>query len=335
MRINQEIGCIYDTLMFLSAWINETTGNIAEMNNDLSAYYNDVKQSIKQNTELPRYLYPFLYRNGEAESFLFSLIFNREYSKCNFDLLRYTLTNKLFIKMSFLSHYIPNVKDQTIRDVVKMENSNNVIEALAKRSTDRNTDTYLFYIFANFDNVIQALYDVVHSVYSQMETLRKFILPDFITKTLKKETVYKKLRAITNANVLNESDFTVSVSLMKTDILSYRTDERNFILLGYDFEKRLESEYKYCDVSLYSFAQAIASNPLKYDIFTALSNQSPLTAADLSMRLNTGRSALDYNISEMVKSKILTIEPINKRTYSYNINKEYLQIISRQLNHFQ
>lgn len=335
MRINQETGCIFDTLTFLSAWIGEITKKeSANANNVLADYYHDAKQSIMKNTKLPCYLYPFLCRHGDNESFLFHLFFESKYSKCNFDTLNHTLNNKSYIKRKFISFHIPTANDQAVNNVIKMDNPDSVIEVLAQRSTDKDTDTYLFYILSNFDEVIETLHDVVHSVCMQMYSLRQLLLPDLCAKALKKETVYDKLKAITSANALNESSFTVSVSLMNPDLFSYRTGERNFILLGYDFEKRLDSEYRYIDISLYSFAQAIASNPLKYDIFTALYNESPLTAADISMRLNASRASLDYNLSEMVKSRIIITEQINKRTYNYRINDEYLQIIACKLSAF-
>lgn len=333
IQINHEVGCIYDTLLFLSAWAAEES---TDANDVLSAYHEDAKQFIIQNTRFPRYLFPFLHRHGENESFLFNLFFGRdhEYSNCSSEMLQYTLNNKSYVKRAFWEYYLPNADARAVHNIITMENPDKVAETLEQRSTSRNIDTFLFYILADFDKVVGDLYDIVNSVCTQMNELRGRILPDLCEDFLRKDSVYRKLKTITGANVKNESEFTVSVSLMKADVFSYLVNERNFVLLGYDFEKRLDSEYKYADVSLYSFAQAIASNPLKYDIFTALLAQSPLTTAELSIQLNMSRSALDYNIKEMAKSRLITVEPVDKRTNSYSINYEYLQVVSHLLDIF-
>lgn len=317
--------------MFLSAWAAEESIGTG---NPLSAYYNDAKESIVKKTIFPRYLSPFFCGRGETESFLYDVFFDRVYSMCSFETLQHTVNNKSYIKRVFWEYHLPNVDEQAVHSVITMENPDKVTEALSQRSTSREMDTYLFYIFANFDKVVGDLYNLINSVYIQMKELRELMLPAICAEALKKEDVYIKLNAITEANVKNESDFTVSVSLMKSDLFSYRINERNFVLLGYDFEKLLDSSYRYADVSLYSFAQAVAGNLSKYDIFTVLLNQSPLTTAELSTHLNMSRSALDYNLSEMVKSRLITVEPIDGRTNSYSINTEYLQVISRLLNVF-
>jgi hypothetical protein len=164
-----------------------------------------------------------------------------------------------------------------------------------------------------------------------MVNLRQSVLPDIYAGVLKNEAFFPKLQAIAGAHKAGVDAFTVSMSLMKPDAILFHPSERDFAVLGYGFEKRLDTDYEYCDVTLYSFAQAIASNQVRYEIFTVLSKHPPMTSAELSMRLNLSRNELAYNIRAMVKSRLLNAEPVNKRTYRYGINREYLQTVSRQL----
>jgi len=129
---------------------------------------------------------------------------------------------------------------------------------------------------------------------------------------------------------VSESVFTVSVSLMNAELLSFHPDERDFVLLGHDFEKRLDAEYIYQDITPYSFARAIG-NPVKNDIFNALLRQSPLTATELSTQLRLSRNELSYNIKEMLESRLLVAEPKDKRTNQYHLDYDFMRVVSRQL----
>lgn len=331
MRTNHEIGCIFDTLAFLSSYINETVVSGYHFQK-ISYHYNDAKQFIqKKDVHIHRYLYPFFFSRDNADSFLQTVIFSDEYSKCTFDRLSYTLRNKLYIKRSFVSYYIPDINDNAINNVLSMENPD-VIDVLIQRSPDHVLDTYFFYILKNFDKVIDALHDLVIAVYKKIQEFRDFILSDIYTTFLKNDWVFQKLKAITGLNSPNENTLTVSVSFMAADKILYHANEQDFVLLGYDYEKKLDTEYKYCDVDLFQFANAIGSNPTKYNIFNALLDNPPMTTAELSVHLGLSRNELSYNLKELQDKRIVVSEAINKRTKKYRLDNQYLLIVLQRLN---
>lgn len=330
MRINQEVGCIYDTLAFLSAFTKESIDGLSDKTvAETSAYYRKWEGIIKGKITVPNFLCLFFNRPKDACSFMHSVFFDRPYSECTYERLRLVMNNRLHMKKRFIAYHFPEADEPTINKLLTMD-SHDVIDILIRRSMDSIQEIYFFYTFINFESVLQTLFDVVKKVYSEISDLRGFDLPAY-DEFIKQESTFSKLKAITNTLEVSDADFTIALSLMESDTFLYHASERNFVLLGYDFEKRLDTDYKYSDVTLYSFAQAIG-NPVKYDICNSLLTQSPMTSADLSLQLNLSRPALDYNLNEMVKSRLVLASPINKRTNNYSINNEYLKCVSRLLN---
>lgn len=331
MRMNHEIGGIYDTLSFLSSYTVEHEKRLSSgVMKEPSVYYQALREAVQSKTTVPPFLYPFFTQRKDTKSFMESVFFDRGYSQCTFDRLQLILKNHSYIKRCFIAYCFPDADEQALSKLNRMDHPE-VIDILIQRSMDSVNGAYFFYTLMNFDTVVQTLADVVAEVYKQIDALRHSIIQNSYGQAWKQESVSTKLMAITKTTEMDASDLTISISLMEPSLLSFRTDERTLILLGYDYEEQLNTVYRYSDISLYSFAQAISSNPAKYEIYQALLEHSPMTSADLSIRLKLSRSTLNYNLTDLVKSRIVIATPINKRTYSYSVNAEYMQLISSQI----
>lgn len=332
--ISLEPGCVFDTLAFLSGHFEETLaapsgGQVSIASN---TYYREVKSILDQKSVIiPHCLHPFFHRTGESGFFLNHIIFDRPYGNFSFDRLKRILQNRAYIKRSLAEYYFPRAESAELQKILNTEHPG-VIESLKRHQPDPALESCLLYIFFRFDQVAQELSDLVEAIYREISNAQQGFLSqsgDFAA-ALKKDSVLGKLRVIGKTEDYGGQRLTFSLSLMDRGRISCHPDEPAFFLLGYDFENRLEHEFKYSGVTPYSFALAI-SNTTKYEIFRMLIGNPPMTAADIAKRLHVSRNALTYNLAEMQSSGLLVLDHVKGLTYYYRLDYEYIRVVSEQL----
>jgi len=330
--INPDPGCVYDTLAFLSKYLEEAP---ADKDESLISdrYYREVKQELeRKGVMIPHYLLPFFYRKGTT-SFLYSITLDRPYGECMFERLKRIIKNQAFMKRSLTEYYFPHTDSGETRKLLDAEHPG-IIDLLRHGLVDPALESYLLYAFLRFEDILCELYNAVEAVYGEIaDAHQAFLSQTDFTAALRSEPVLRKLRAIAGTADDSEPSPVFSLSLMDKNKISYHPDDPSFFLLGYDFELSLEREYRYSGVTPYTFAQSI-SNPAKYDIFRVLMGKPLMTAADISKRLHLSKNALTYNLKEMQESGVLTVDHVKGLTFYYKLDYDYLQVVSEQLGSF-
>lgn len=331
-EINQDPGCVYDTLAFLSEYF-DAQAKPADNQETPTAnfYYQDIKlRLVQRGVSIPHYLRPFFHRKGPLESLLYNITFERPYSECTFERLNRMIKNQAYIKRSLAEYYFPHAESGEIRKLLDAEHPG-VMDLLKRKPVGESLESCLLYAFLRFEAVQRELVAAVESVYSVIaEAHQNFLSQTDIAAALRKDPVLRKLRAIAGSVDDGEPPSNFSLSLIHKDIISHHPDDPSFFLLGYAFELSLEREHRYCGVSPFTFAQAI-NNPAKYDIFRTLAGNPPMTAADISKKLHLSKNALTYNLKEMQASGMLVVDHVKGLTFYYRLDFGYIQVISEQL----
>lgn len=332
--ISLEPGCVFDALAFLARYFEETHATPSGGQEGIFAnpYYRDVLSNLNQKSVvIPHHLRPFFHKTGESGFYLYNIIFDRPYGGCSFEKLKRTLHNRAYLKRSLAEYHFPRAESGELQQLLSAEHPG-AIDLLKHHPPDPALESYLLYIFLRFDQAAQELTDVFEAVYREISDAQQSFLSqsgDF-EEALKNDSVLGKLRVISRSEDPGGLRLTFALSLMDRGRISFHPDEPTFFLLGYDFENRLEHEYKYCAVTPYSFALAIG-NTTKYEIYKFLLGKPPLSSADIGRQLHVSRNALTYNLNEMLNCGLVVLDHIKGLTYYYKLDHEYLGVVSQQL----
>ena len=331
-NINRDTGCVFDTLVFLSEYFEEIFAGQTGRKENANQYYLNIKQGLNQKgIAIPHYLVPFFHRRKKNAFFLYGVIFDRPYGDCSYVRLKRVIQNRSFMKRGFAEYYFSHTDSATVQKLIDADHPG-VIDLLRQQPAAPELESYLLYAILKFEPVLQELNVVIEAVYQEIAEAQQSFLSqtENFTAALQKDSVLNKLKAISKPAGAGGPPFTFSLSLMDGDLISFHPDEPSFFLLGYDFELVLERKYKYCDVTPYSFAQAIG-NPARYDIYRVLLGNPPMTAAEIGKKLHLSRNALAYNLKEMQDSGLLAVDHVKGLTFYYRIDHEYIRVVSEQL----
>jgi len=331
-KVNYEVGCIHDTLAFLSFFADEIAGS--DMNVDfvkINQYYVQIKQEIAQkNIVIPEYIYPFVYKRKKSISFLQAFILDSTpYSKCTYDRLMNILNTDF--RSEYIRFYCPNISAADEKLLLSGDKPE-VISTVKKSLAEKMLDTYFLNSIYFYERIIEILIEIISILYKHIsQTHQLFFQNNDIQKALQAPLILEKLRAITNGN--KNSLYTFSLSLLDADIISFKEEEPEFVLLGCDFTNRLDVEYKYCHVTPLLFAQAIG-NIVKYDIIKSLAKMQPMSMTDMFKVMDYGKNELDYNLNEMRKSGIVIIDHVKRRQNFYKLDSNFIKIVADQLSQY-
>lgn len=320
-----EPGYIHDTVAFLKSYLEKiVTGGIQKEQAERTHYNSIFSKSETGNIRIPHYLYPFVCRHKGRRPFLASLLLdNRPYEQYSYDRVKILLDNNQYLRSCFVEYYF-NSSDQ--RAIFKKAGAYpDGLDMITQQAVEPVIGTYLYYTLIHFDEVIRTLADVVHNLYIVVECEHKEFLiknPEFI-RSFQSGINMEKLKIL--AKTKDTPLF--SMSLLDSDIISAKIDNPGFFLLGCKCGNVLDTRHKYLSANPYTFAEAIGSS-VRYDIYRALLNQSPMTRSELEIKLNTSRGSLTHNLDVMRDKGLLIVDHQTGLTQYYRLDPEYIRAVA-------
>jgi len=334
MRYYQsEVGCVYDTLFFLSRFLSESVGMENEEAPRDSLHCLELKNRIsEQNISIPHVLYPLTVRYQGLPSFMDIVLFQeRAYDECSLRHIDSILSNQNYLYRRYCEHFFPQHDMRNINSMIGTYPHG--LEMIKSYRLPPQLEFYIFYATVHFEKVTEALKKAFLSVYVEIEKEHTAFLsenPDF-TAGLSMDTLQmEKLRAISGVQDEGEFPFRFSLSLMEPELIQPNNREPASYILGCAFEKVLDERYRYAGLTPYTFALAIGS-AARYEIYQALMKKSVMSRTELEKELRMSRSEIEYNLNSMREKGLVEVARRQGNTNYYKINPEFIRVVANTL----
>jgi len=323
LKIYNDAGVLYDALAFLSLYACDFNDEY-----DMNTHYYELKKRITRSLQMPEYIYPFICDNKDGESFLYSVMFAKEpYGKCDVQGLLRKLNNRQYIFRAYIEYYFPNPGDRDIRNF--MDVGPELISAVWNKLGSPNLEAHFLNSIIYFDEIVDKLQDIIIPICDEIAMYQEVKLLEFQTaRYFNNDDIIDKLYAITHLN--RDTEFTVSLSILKSNLILYKLYSPEHIILGSNFTSRLDEQYKYSNVNLLSFAQALGADS-RLDIFNALRQSKSMCVDDFLNSLSYGKDEIRYSLRKMLENGIIEIDRIEGKVKYYRIDDVFIRVIQEQL----
>jgi len=316
-------GILFDSLMFLSKYCEDNSPY------DENPKYHLIISKLRENSvDISKSLSLLTAPYNKKPSFLYTVLFDEwEYSICSISKLTQVIKNVSYMKNRFIEFYLPDLQHSDMRKISDMVYPD-AINLITESTLLQDHKTYFIHSVINFESILQDLLRIINFIHKEITALHE----QFI---MQNQTIFKKLengndidRLFTISHAKNmRGDFHYSLSLLDIGRISFRLEEPALFILGSEFDKILETRYKYSHLTPISFAASLG-NEAKRSIFDALSKRFVMSTADMEKDLHLSRNAVSRNIKEMRDCGIVLIDHTEGLSYFYKLSKEYIDTVS-------
>lgn len=321
MKLNLEIGKIYDTLFFLIEYYNadfiEQQFESAYPNVDImKAYFAEVKENVDT---IPAYLVPFFYVTSDHPSIL-SALFIKNFCEINGELqnlLEIIRNDRETLRSAALSLFLDD---------------SNVYNGLMQ-SSSLSADQVAF-LFGRFDQAIDEMCSCLEVVYHAVDNLHA-VHRDII------ETVFEQNSTDTNKQLLNEcmnistdeiENAAITYSLLNQYLILRATTNNSIILLlGIKYDVKEIVDYDSSLTSADHFL-TVCSGELRVKMLHALIDHGELTGSQMAKLIGCPPTTLIRPISILQENKLIYISRKSGLQIFYRLNIPLFRKIYRSFN---
>lgn len=320
---NIELGCVYDTICFFSLRFHACDA--------IPSMFLKLEQQLtKADIIVEDYLRPLFSPHNNHCSW-FRTLFQKERNNMTRLRLNLVLNNRQYLVDSLLTYFFPTASVPE-RTLLKNASAPQILDLIKREKIEPEMELYLLYILFHLQETLETFSKIVMAVFNEIYTLHNHYLAQenpFAT-ALRNTNVMDKLCSI--AGVQSDSALSCGLTLLEPDCMLHIISECPSFILGVNFKGQLDRQYKYCNVTPYSFATAIG-NSVKYEIFKIFlkHNPTPISITDIALQYHASRNALNYNIKEMLHSGLIKLDHIQGQTYFYKLDIDFLEYVGEQL----
>lgn len=322
-NLNNELGYIYDAILYFSLrsekW-NEIPDEVLEIEIQLGDL----------GIKMEEYMIPFYYSSNKPS--WFSTLFKQNKGDLTLQKMNTILSNRQYLTNSFLMYFFPKASaSPSKKKLLKNPTQRQVLEIIQEEVKNPEIELYLYYILLHLKDSLDILYQIFLSVFEIVKKIHSNYLSEknsFID-ALKKKDITDKLSAIVGTKPYK---LNCALSLLDPKCISHNIMDTETLILGKDFTKRVNTEYKYCNVTLYSLVVSIG-NSVKYGIFKIFLQHNPvaLSIANIEKEYPISRNAIYYNVKEMIHIGIIKFDHAQGQSYFYKLDMDFIQCIIEQL----
>ena len=282
-------GILYDSILLLSFACGSEPCFDMLISKENAAFVQRLKAGIgNEIAALPPYLHPFFAEYEKSSSFVQSTLFELQpYNQM--DRMHLVLNNTQYLKRQLVEYFYPERKQDTVNKIMSLTFPD-AFEILAKPSKPHPFTTLLVLVLTRFESVLKSVVQTIDATCRYMTEIHRSIIPPGPGpfENMPSQT-WAKLKVLSGTSKTVSLQF--SLTLIEDHRIAYHPVEPYFFLLGERFGERIESCFKYEDVSPLAFAAALG-NAAKCIIFEALLKYAPMSAAEMEAACVMGKSTL-------------------------------------------
>lgn len=321
--LNKELGCVYDTLRFFTLHFH-SEDDTPEAFIKFEDYLNGSGITIE------KYLLPFYQANRNQHSW-FSSLFRQGHDDMTLKRVETVLGNRRYLAAKLFEYFFPTATPAEV-SILQDPSNPQILEIIKKHIANSQIELDLLFILLHLNDTLDTFSQTVLSVLKAVQNLHNSFLSkeNSFVAALNEGGMIDKLIAIVGTKP--ENALSCALSLLAPDCISYSLMKPQSIILGTEFKRRVDIDYRYCNVTPYSFVNAIGSIT-KYEIFKIFLHHypSPISAADIAKQYYTSRNTLTYNLREMLSSGIIMIDHVKGQSYFYMLDMEYVRVVGEKL----
>ena len=327
MRLNTEIGKIYDTIFFLTYHYYEemVVAHCFKISENLDDDLKYLKIMKEKNLNIPEHISVFFYKDFNYHSLMSDFMFDHlNFETDTFESLIFKLNNKKFFKQYFITKYLPDIKGHELHCM--LNNSNNQTVYFIINSMDM-PDYFKFQFkmaLDLFENMVDDLVNVLKTVYKEVDFLHNTYhreIVEFFNKC-KDNDKKKKLTLYFGIKTPDPERFIISYSLLSPYMDTLMLRKKAFFLLGEKAFLSIHKEWNYRHISWESISKALI-DPARIKMLQLFFTQKEFSNPQLCRILHYAKSTVAHHIDVLLNEKIIVFTKAVKRTFYYKINKEY------------
>lgn len=323
-----EIGAIYDSIIFLNLIHNKTTTCSALCNANNEYFIMTEKEFVKQNVKIPEYFNVLFYNFNFISNELFNDTSLLCYSK---EKLYHKFSNESYMKQLIIKSICPDMSFSNISRLAT-KSMPYPYELLSNISIPQHIITSLMYILQYYDffkeeffKLFNITYDILTSIHLDFIDNNTALVHEFNSPVN-----LARIASILKTPFISKENMIFTFSLIDTEKFTFTRTAPYEFLLGIHYKKSLDLNYKFVEVTLFSFSLALGHD-VKYDIYKTLQEFTELSTAELSKKLHKSKTAIKYHLDDMTSERIIIVSNVKSLTNYYSLNREYLIFMSKLL----
>lgn len=336
LKYVREPGYIYDLFFVYALHFNRDTllNDIINHNNATAEkqYFTSVLELFEP---IPEELYLFFHMKDRSRTFMTRYYFYAYESElfCNFGFLTVmnALGNYEQVKRNLLQFYFSNLDDNAMNECI-----NSLQTVCMQIASSEYDDKLKCSLFAFFTDPTSVMLKLLHSLQTVEIKLSQYYEKNYkklmdVQSTLEIEHLQTSFSHITNHKVDFDNRETIFYSLclgLKNCIRTIYIDEDLFMLLGWDYEKRIADLRAQSESFELDILGTALSEPNRVELFKMMHANGEITIKDIEQSMQISGTNAYYHLMLMLKANI--VQTRNKgRTVHYSINKNQMDSISR------